>query len=237
MGGVAGRPAAAAAPAGMGGPAVRYRDVESDREVAVESVQIVGNETLYRRGNQWFAASAKDVDLKRDADKVKTVERFSDEYFKLVAANTPAENTVLARQQAGEELIVKPEQARRVIGVIGAVQRSAQLGVILLARGRLEEAEPLRSELEQLFSAVFSLVAVALTVIVLVLELFAPQVTWLVAGGFDDPQRLATQSLLRVMLPSYQSACRCASASPSANVVWCRSSSRLNSSGTIDAAV
>jgi Ca-activated chloride channel family protein len=107
MGGVAGRPAAAAAPAGMGGPAVRYRDVESDREVAVESVQIVGNETLYRRGNQWFAASAKDVDLKRDADQVKTVERFSDEYFKLVAANTPAENTVLSRQQAGEELIVK----------------------------------------------------------------------------------------------------------------------------------
>jgi Ca-activated chloride channel family protein len=100
-------PAAAAAPAGMGGPAVRYRDVESDREVAVESVQIVGNETLYRRGNQWFAASAKDVDLKRDADKIKTVERFSDEYFKLVAANTPAENTVLSRQQAGEELIVK----------------------------------------------------------------------------------------------------------------------------------
>ena len=94
-------------PAGTGAPAVRYRDVESDREVAVETVQIVGNETLYKRGSQWFAASAKDVDLKRDADKVKTVERFSDEYFKLVAANTPAENTVLSRQQAGEELIVK----------------------------------------------------------------------------------------------------------------------------------
>jgi Ca-activated chloride channel family protein len=98
---------AAAAPARMGGPAVRYRDIESDREVDVQSVQIVGNETLYRRGSQWFAASVKDIDLTRDADKVKTVERFSDEYFQLVAANTPAENTVLARQQAGEELIVK----------------------------------------------------------------------------------------------------------------------------------
>ena len=108
MGGLAGRPAAAAsAPAGMGGPAVRYRDVESDREVTVQSVQIVGNETLYKRGNQWFAASAKDVDLERDAAKVKTVERFSDEYFKLVAANTAAENTVLSRQQAGEELVIK----------------------------------------------------------------------------------------------------------------------------------
>jgi Ca-activated chloride channel family protein len=106
MGGMGGM-GAAAAPAGQGGPAVRYRDIESDREVAVESVQIVGNETLYKRGSQWFAASVKDVDLTRDADKVQTVERFSDDYFQLVAANTPAENTVLARQQAGEELIVR----------------------------------------------------------------------------------------------------------------------------------
>ena len=29
----------------------------------------------------------------------------------------------------GEELVVKPEQARRVIAVIDAVQRSAQMGV------------------------------------------------------------------------------------------------------------
>ncbi len=57
-------------------------------------------------------------------------------------------------------------------------------------------------ELGQLFSAILSLVAVALTAIVLALELLAPQVTWLVAGGFDEPQRLATQSLLRLMLPS-----------------------------------
>ena len=106
MAGAGGMPAAAA-PARMGGPSVRYRDVESDREVAVQSVQTIGNETLYKRGSQWFAASAKDVDLKRDADKVKTLERFSDEYFKLVAANKPAENAVLARQQAGEELVIK----------------------------------------------------------------------------------------------------------------------------------
>lgn len=109
MGGTSAMPGmpAAAAPVANAGSAVRYRDVESDREVAVQTVQIVGNETLYKRGSQWFAASAKDVDLKRDAAKVKTVERFSDEYFKLVAANTAAENAVLARQQAGEELVIK----------------------------------------------------------------------------------------------------------------------------------
>jgi hypothetical protein len=88
-------------------PALRLRNIESDEETVVNSVQIVGKETLYKRGNQWFAANARDVDLKRDADKVKTVERFSDEYFKLTAANTASENAVLARQQEGEELIIR----------------------------------------------------------------------------------------------------------------------------------
>jgi Ca-activated chloride channel family protein len=109
------RPAAEAASGAYGGgmatspagPVVRIRDIESDREVAVDSVQIVGKETLYKRGQQWFAANARDVDLKRDAAKVKTVERFTDEYFKLVAANTASENAVLARQQPGEELVIK----------------------------------------------------------------------------------------------------------------------------------
>ncbi len=90
-----------------GGSAVRYRDIESDREVAVDTVQIVGNQTLYRRGQQWFAANAREVDLARDADHIETVERFSDAYFKLVAANTPGENAVLAAQRAGDELIIR----------------------------------------------------------------------------------------------------------------------------------
>ena len=98
------RPRGRAAAAGSG---VTFRDIDKDEEVAAESVQIVGGQTLYKRGQQWFAANAKDVDLKKDAAKIKTVERFSDEYFKLVAANTASENAVLARQQAGEELVIK----------------------------------------------------------------------------------------------------------------------------------
>jgi Ca-activated chloride channel family protein len=97
----------ASGPAPVTGPALRLRDIESDEETVVTSVQIVGKETLYKRGKQWFAANAKDVDLKRDAAKIKIVERFSDEYFKLTAANTASENAVLARQQAGEELIIR----------------------------------------------------------------------------------------------------------------------------------
>lgn len=105
-GGLGGMGSAPTAP-GRNAPAVRYRDIESDREVAVENVQIVGNETLYKRSNQWFTADTKNLDLDRDAADIETVERFSDEYFRLVALNTPAENAVLARQQAGEELILK----------------------------------------------------------------------------------------------------------------------------------
>jgi Ca-activated chloride channel homolog len=86
---------------------VTFRDIETDREVEVESVQIVGNETLYKRGKQWIAANAQDVDLERDRQKIQTIDRFSDEYFRLVAANTASENAVLARQQPGEELVIR----------------------------------------------------------------------------------------------------------------------------------
>jgi Ca-activated chloride channel family protein len=114
MGGMGGMPTADAEAAGPGasapapaGSGVTFRDIETDREVEVQSVQIVGNETLYKRGNQWIAANAQDVDLQRDRQKIRTIERFSDEYFRLVAANTPSENAVLARQQPGEELVIR----------------------------------------------------------------------------------------------------------------------------------
>lgn len=111
--------AATSSPAGIGGGAgpaggrganasggLTFRDTKTDQAVVVNSVQNVGKETLYKRGNQWFATNAKDIDLERDKDKVKEVTRFSDEYFKLIDANTAAENAVLSRQQAGEELVI-----------------------------------------------------------------------------------------------------------------------------------
>ena len=74
----------------------------------------VGNQTLYKRGKLWIAANAKDVDPSED-DKITTVERFSDAYFKLTAANTESENAVLAMQKSGEELIIKlREQVYRI---------------------------------------------------------------------------------------------------------------------------
>ena len=102
---------AAQAPAasGFGGFAnggARYRN-DADEEVAADAVRVVGGESIYRRGRVWIAASAADVDPECDAAKIVTVERFSDAYFKLAAANTRSENLLLAQQQTGEELIVK----------------------------------------------------------------------------------------------------------------------------------
>jgi Ca-activated chloride channel family protein len=106
-------PAAAAPKAGPGGRlggygGAKFRDIDSDKEVAAgDSVQNVGNETLYKRGKTLYAANAQEVDPEKDDAKIKKVKRFSDEYFELVKANTPAENALLARQQEGDELIVK----------------------------------------------------------------------------------------------------------------------------------
>lgn len=98
---------------GAGGyalPAVRasnvYRNAE-DKEIAATGVQNVGNETFYKRGKRWIANNAKDVDPDAKDAKVTTVTRFSDEYFKLVRDNTQEENTILAAQQEGEELVVR----------------------------------------------------------------------------------------------------------------------------------
>ncbi len=83
-----------------------FRDIESDRVVTRESVQNAGGQALYKRGRTWIAENAKDVDIETDA-KVKKIKQFSDEYFKLVEANSADENTILARQQPGEALVVR----------------------------------------------------------------------------------------------------------------------------------
>lgn len=114
-GGKPGAPGGAAAPKmaaggrlGGGYNGAKFRDIDSDKEVAAgDSVQNVGNETLYKRGRTLYAANAQEVDPEKDDAKIKKVKRFTDEYFELVKANTPAENALLARQQEGDELIVK----------------------------------------------------------------------------------------------------------------------------------
>ncbi|QDU25143.1 von Willebrand factor type A domain protein [Anatilimnocola aggregata] len=117
---VTGRPAAAkqdyaggGAGAGFGNAAPqaglaqnKFRDIDSDKEIAADAVQNVGSQTLYRRGKLWIAANAQTVDPEKDQAKIKKIKRFSDEYFALVKANTADENAVLATQQNDEQLLV-----------------------------------------------------------------------------------------------------------------------------------
>jgi Ca-activated chloride channel family protein len=96
-----------AAPSGGYGNVNRFRDIDTDEEVVTSGVQQIGNEAVYRRGKTLIATNAKDIDLAKDDAKIKNVQRFSDEYFKLVEANTESENAILAVQQPGEELVIK----------------------------------------------------------------------------------------------------------------------------------
>jgi Ca-activated chloride channel family protein len=83
-----------------------YRDIDKDEVVAVDSVQNVGSQTLYKRGKLWVAANAQSIDPEKDQAKIKKIKRFSDDYFALVKANTQDENAVLATQQEGEPLLI-----------------------------------------------------------------------------------------------------------------------------------
>jgi putative peptidoglycan lipid II flippase len=59
-----------------------------------------------------------------------------------------------------------------------------------------------RPALWSLFSRVASLAAVLLAVIVLLLELLAPQVAWLLGGGFDPELQAALAKMLRIITPA-----------------------------------
>ncbi|MHC4295491.1 MAG: VIT domain-containing protein, partial [Planctomycetota bacterium] len=62
---------------------IRKEAYEAGETETVTSIRQVGNQALYRRGKVWIAANASDTDLKRDTGKIKEIERFSDEYFRL----------------------------------------------------------------------------------------------------------------------------------------------------------
>jgi Ca-activated chloride channel family protein len=79
---------------------------ESDRTERLAGVQNVGNRALYRRGQQWIDSSVADRPVAALNAAAKTIVQFSEEYFRLAAASSPAENQILSVQQPGEELIV-----------------------------------------------------------------------------------------------------------------------------------
>ena len=83
------------------------KDIDSDQSIAVDSVKVIGKNTLYRRGKTWIDASAKDVDVAKDKSKIKEIKRFSKEYFELTEKNSKSENAVLAIQKDDQQLLIK----------------------------------------------------------------------------------------------------------------------------------
>ena len=84
----------------------KFRNIDTDEEVAADAVQNIGSQTIYRRGKLWIAANSQTIDPEKDQAKIKRVKRFSDDYFALVKANNADENAVLANQREGEELLI-----------------------------------------------------------------------------------------------------------------------------------
>jgi Ca-activated chloride channel family protein len=93
-----------------------YREAETDRMVVTESVRQIGKDTLYKRGSivctpetaELFKSDNGGLKLELDklGDKVKVVDRFSDDYFTLCSSNTADENRLFAAQQDGEQLLL-----------------------------------------------------------------------------------------------------------------------------------
>ena len=71
------------------------------------TVRRVGNHTLYKRGTIWIADNALDGDLDQAESTARSVQRFSDDYFRLAANCDADEQAILASQQADEELLVR----------------------------------------------------------------------------------------------------------------------------------
>jgi putative peptidoglycan lipid II flippase len=59
-----------------------------------------------------------------------------------------------------------------------------------------------RQELWRIFSVVLSLAVIILGAIVILLELFAPQVAWILGSGFDAQFQAVTTKMIRIILPA-----------------------------------
>jgi hypothetical protein len=101
--------APAASISGMGAAQLgnsKLASYEANQTERLASVQNVANKALYKRGQQWIDSSIADKDVAKLNAVAKTITQFSEEYFRLAATNSVADNQILSVQQPGQELIV-----------------------------------------------------------------------------------------------------------------------------------
>ena len=102
------------APSSPSGGAV-VRDAETDRVLDTFSVRSAGKEALFARqldrGGQkqkvLVTPETAQMDLVKDKDQIVDVDRYSEAYFAIIAANTSEENQMFVQQQPDEQLLIK----------------------------------------------------------------------------------------------------------------------------------
>ncbi|MBU0508356.1 VIT and VWA domain-containing protein [bacterium] len=87
--------------------AVNQNDYEKGISEEIKTIRIVGNVTLYKKGDVWLTAETADLDPVRDRGEFTVIQRYSDEYFALVNDNTAEENKVFASQKENEKLAIR----------------------------------------------------------------------------------------------------------------------------------
>jgi Ca-activated chloride channel homolog len=82
-----------------------YESNQTERLVNVQNLSL-NNRALYKRGRQWIDSTISDRDISKLNAEARPVAQFSEEYFRLAAANSIVDNQILAMQQPDEEMIV-----------------------------------------------------------------------------------------------------------------------------------
>ena len=88
------------------GAASAFMDTSRAQAPVTPSVINAGALTLYRRGSVWYSEDVSSMDLEKDSNRIRVVERFSDEYFRIVQENNADQNAALAQQPDGQELVI-----------------------------------------------------------------------------------------------------------------------------------
>ncbi|MCA8991465.1 MAG: VWA domain-containing protein [Planctomycetaceae bacterium] len=106
VGGYSGQLPAPALAGGRPAPGNAAQPVSGPVQVE-EVIRNSGVQTLYKRGKLVVTPETAEVDVEKEKDQIQVVQRFSDDYFKLIAANTVSENNLLSQQGPEENLLVK----------------------------------------------------------------------------------------------------------------------------------
>jgi Ca-activated chloride channel family protein len=86
---------------------VVVRDIDRDKDVAVQAVQLVGNKVLYKRANVWYEFDVAKKAGQELAAKATVIKRFTEAYFDLFRRASPEKAKILAAQPAEEELMLE----------------------------------------------------------------------------------------------------------------------------------